>query len=395
MIQQAIIFRNLTVAGSIALTIFACTPVAITDKSIVDSTAPGAASSFLYVASGVCNGGGNTTYAQGAASNLVYRINTSTGNRDTVLADYNSAGGYNSVGDSPVGITEGPNSDSVYVLVENATSPSVRRIDKVEKKPAGLRVLNSNLPGTTGSVLRYLAPVSGGYLLARTTAVERIAASSGTRIPAAATNNPYINAPAAACNTSTSIVKILTLNNGDIVYLNNAAGQNRFGIISSGGYTLTTDCRSVQAAPTATSNPTAMAYDRVNNKLIVAYSNNTRAINQNAIYSYDINESTFAITNPQKLYDANAWPGTHPYLLYAISDMVLDSANNQIYIATATTTATTVAGYKIMRFNYDASKIGTDNNNVLGIPAGADASDPVFYAAGLDTRCISQMIISN
>jgi hypothetical protein len=396
MIQQAIIFRNLTVAGSIALAIFSCSQVTIPDKLGGGSTSnPGTNSSFLYVASGVCNGGGNTTYAQAAASNLVYRINLSTGNRDSVLADYNSAGGYNSPGDSPVGINEGPNSDTVYVLVENATSPSVRRIDRIEKKPAGVRVLNSNLPGTSGTVLRSMSPVSGGYLFARSAAVERVAASNGTRVPATSTTNPYINAPAATCTTSTSIVKTLSLNNGAIVYLNNAAGQNRIGIISSGGYTLTTDCRSVQAAPTPTSNPTAMVYDRVNNKLLVAYSNNNTAINQNAIYSYNINESTFAITNPQKLYDANAWPGTHPYLLYAISEMVLDSVNNQIYISTATTTATTVAGYKIMRFNYDASKIGIDNSNVLGIPAGADASDPVFYSAGLDTRCISQMIISN
>jgi len=58
-------------------------------------------SKFLYVSSGACySGTGNTTYRATTASNLVYRVNPSTGVRESILFDYNKA----NTGDSPVGL---------------------------------------------------------------------------------------------------------------------------------------------------------------------------------------------------------------------------------------------------------------------------------------------------
>ena len=49
-------------------------------------------SRYLYVASGACySGGGNTAFSNTTSSNLVYRINLSTGAKDATIADYNSS----------------------------------------------------------------------------------------------------------------------------------------------------------------------------------------------------------------------------------------------------------------------------------------------------------------
>jgi len=44
---------------------------------------------FLYVASGTCySGGGNITFTNTTASNLVYRINLSSGQRDMLIVSF-------------------------------------------------------------------------------------------------------------------------------------------------------------------------------------------------------------------------------------------------------------------------------------------------------------------
>mgnify|MGYP003596711712 CR=1 FL=1 len=63
-------------------------PAAATEPSTVtDVTKP----KYLYVASGACySGTGNTTFTTATASNLVYRLNTSSGVKDLSIADYYS-----------------------------------------------------------------------------------------------------------------------------------------------------------------------------------------------------------------------------------------------------------------------------------------------------------------
>lgn len=136
--------------------------------------------------------------------------------------------------------------------------------------------------------------------------------------------------------------------------------------------------------------PVAAAYDGVNSKLIVAYAGSATTTDINSIYTYTVNESTNAVSGAQKIYDANLYPATYPYLLYGISEMVFASSTSSLYVATAINTATTVANYAIEKFSYDATKIGSDNTHVL-----TRSGTTPFYSYGVDTKCISSMVIGD
>lgn len=343
-------------------------------------------SRYLYVSSGACySGGGNTTFSNTTSANVVYRINLDTGIRESIIADYNASPAQ--VGDSPVGLAN-VDSDSIYVLVENTTTTGARRIEKVEKS-SGNRTLFSNNTTALSAQLRDLNLLSNGdMLISKSTAIEKIT-SSNVRITQGA--NPFINAPAAPCATSTTLhSKMIALNNGNIVFLHAATSQNRFAIISSTGYAAAADCKAAQSAPNTSSFPVAAAYDGVNSKLIVAYAGSATTTDINSIYAYTVNESTNAVSGAQKIYDANLYPATYPYLLYGISEMVFDSSTSSLYVATAINTATTVASYAIEKFSYDATKIGSDNTHVL-----TRSGTTPFYPYGADTKCISSMVIGD
>lgn len=344
-----------------------------------DESSSSSDSRYLYVASGACYSGANTTFTATTASNLIYRVRLSDGGLDAVIADYLSAP--SNAGDSPAGMVNGDD-NYIYALVENATA-GLRRIEKIEKKANGARSMFSNNSTALSVQLRDLFKLSNGdFAVAKNTGIEYLT-TGNVRLGA-----PYINATAAPCNTSTTLISdILTLSNGKFVFLHAAAAQNRIGIFAATGGTT---CSTAQAAPTANAYPTAAFYDAANAKLVVAYAGNATTTDLNSIYVYTVDESTNAITNPQKIYDAGGYPATYPYLLYGISEMTYDSTTGTVYVATATTTATTVANYAIEKFTYNPTQIGVDNTQVL-----TRSGSTSFVQYGGDTRCISEMFIAN
>ena len=337
-------------------------------------------SRYLYVAAGVCYSGNNTTFANTTSSNQVYRIDLTSGQREAIIADYFASP--SSAGDSPAAIAS-IDSENLYVLVENATNAALRRVEKVEKKSNGARSAFSNNTTALSAALRSMTLLSNGDLLvAKNTAVEYLT-SANARVGA-----PYINATAAPCATSTTLIpKALTLSNGKVVFLHAATGQNRFGIFNTAGGTT---CAVNQAAPNAVAFPTTAVYDSTNNKLIVAYAGNASTTDLNSIYIYIVNETTGAITSPQKIYDASLYPSTYSYLLYGISAMTYDAQTSTIFIATAINNATTVVNYSIEKFTYNPALIGVTNSQVL-----TRVGTSPFYPYDNDTRCISDLLVSD
>jgi hypothetical protein len=354
-------------------------------ESIVTSTS----TRYLYVASGLCySGAGNTTFSNITASNSVYRIDLNTGLKDIELADYNSSP--SQFGDTPVGLAS-IDVNNLYVLIENTTTVGARRIEKIEKKVNASRTLFSNNTTAMSAVLRDLHGLpNGDLLISKSTAVEKITANN-SRITKGA--NPFISAPAGTCATSTTLMsKVLTLNNGYIAFSHAAASQNRIGFVKAEGYASVGDCDPAQAAPNVNSYPVALAYDPETTTLLVAYSGNTTNTDINSIYAYTLTETSASVTisATNKIYDANSYGTDHNYLLYGISSLAYDSTEKKLYVATAINTSTTVANYSIEKLSFDASKLGTDNVNVLKKDTTLS-----FYAYGSDTKCISDMIISD
>ncbi len=342
------------------------------------TTSTADAGPFLYVSSGACYSGNNTTFSTTTSSNMVYRISLSSGRRE-VIADYFAAPSIS--GDSPTGIAN-IDSDYMYIAVDSATAGN-RRIERVRKQERGTRQIFYNASAFTGALKWLHLNSASGLLITRTTGIEYID-SSGVRIGA-----PYANPSVAPCASSNTIItKALSFANGKIVFIHSTANQNRIGILpSSGG----TTCQTAQAAPVlASSFPSAMFYDSANSKLVVAYAGNAVTADFNSIYAYTVNETTPSISSAQKIYDANSYPGTYGYLAYGVSDMYYDAPRGHVYIASAISTATTVVNYVIEKFSYDPTKIGTDNNNVL-----TRVGTTSFYNYGNDTKCVNQMFVAD
>lgn len=335
---------------------------------------------YLYVAAGACYSGNNTTFTNTTSSNQVYRLDLTTGIRESVIADYFASPSI--AGDSPAALAS-VDSDYLYVLVENATTVTQRRIERVEKKSHGSRTTFSNNTTALSVALRSIALLSNGdVLVAKNTAIEYLTAANA-RIGA-----PFISASVAPCNTSTTLIpNLLTLNNGKIAFLHAATGQNRIGIFNTTGGTT---CASTQAAPNAAAFPTSAFYDSTNNKLVVAYSGNATTTDLNSVYVYSVNETTGVLSSPQKIYDAALYPSTYSYLLYGISAMAYDPSESTVYIATAINNATTVVNYSIEKFIYNPSQIGIVNTQVL-----TRVGSTPFYPYDNDTRCISSLTVAD
>lgn len=345
-----------------------------------DTTTSESSSRYLYVSTGVCYSGNNTTFSNTTSSNLIYRLNLDDGSVDTTIADYFSSP--SNAGDSPASIVNA-DSDYIYALIENTTTTSLRRIEKIEKKSHGQRSIFSNNTTALATQVRNMFKLSGGdFAISDSASIEYIT-SGNVRIGA-----PYISASAAPCNTSTTLIpEVLTLSNGKFVFLHAAASQNRFGIFAASGGTT---CAAAQAAPNANAYPTAAFYDSANAKLFVAYAGNASTTDLNSIYAYSIDESTNAISGATKIYDASLYPATYNYLLYGISEMAYDAETSTVYIATAITNATTVANYAIEKFTYDPTQLGVDNTKVL-----TRVGSTPFFEYGSDTKCISSMFIAD
>lgn len=377
MIKQKI-FSKLIKLSICATLVVACQPKAEEEET---------AGRYLYVTSGVCYSGGNTTFTNLTASNKVFRINLATGVQDAILADYKSSI-YN-IGDSPTSIVDG-GPDSVYVLVENATSTASRRIEKLQKKHASERSapISDNTTVLSAALKNFFMTPSGDFIISKTTGIEYLVAATDQRLGTAVFSTPN-TAPCAS--SSTIITKLERLKNGNIAFLHATANQNRIGVLpANGGNT----CLAVQAAPVpASSFPSAMFYDAANSKLVVAYSGNSATTaDLNSIYAYDINETTGVLSNPRKLYDAQGFPATYHYLLYGISDMHYDAQNSTVYVASAITATTTLASsnYKIEKFTYNPAMFGVDNNAVLN-----RATTTPYFPHSADTQCISDMMIAD
>lgn len=337
-------------------------------------------SQYLYVSSGICYAGNNTSFSNLTSSNLVYRIDTESGQRDTLIADYFASP--SNLGDSPASLVS-IDSKYLYVLIENSTTTSLRRIEKVEKRYLGSRFTFFNNTAALSSVGKDLSLMpSGDLYVAKANGVELVT-SAGARV-----GLPFINPSASPCaSTNTGIQKVIRLNNNKALILHAATGQNRIAVMNTTGGTA---CQSVQAAPNAASFPSTMAYERSAQKLFVAYSGNATTTDLTSIYVYDVNETTGALSNPQKIYDASLYPSIYPTLLYGMSAMAIDASRNELYIATAISPATTLVNQQIEKFKYDLSLLGVNNPGVLT----RTGSTP-FYPYGNDTKCISSMEISD
>lgn len=347
------------------------------DSAVTSTTMASTAPKYLYVAAGICySGNGNTTFNTTTSSNLVYRINTSTRAYDTLVADFNAPPANS--GDSPVAIAD-IDSSNMYILIENTTTG--RRIEKAKKSYKGDRSMFSNNSTVLSAALRFMTKLSDGSLLiSKTTQVEKMTAST------ARIGSPFITSNlGATCGTQANVTGILAVNNGKVIISNASAGVSRISMISATGWAAAGDCLAIQNSPSATGYPVAMAYVAASNQLIVAYGGNAMTTDLNSIYVYDINESTNTFTNATKIYDS-ANSGTYGYLMYGISAMTYDSADNSLYIATAISNATTVVNYNIEKFTYDPT-----GKTLTRVSSGGNP----FYVYGVDTKCISSMFVGN
>lgn len=328
---------------------------------------------YLYVASGTCYSGGNTTFTAATASNLVYRLNVSSGQKDMTFADYYSAPA--NAGDSPISVIE-QDKDNLFVMVENTTG---RRLEKLPKSSLPSRAIFSSNTTALSSVLRFIIKTSdNGLLISKSAGIEKLT-SQGVRMGA-----PYVgSALGATCGAANAnITSIATNPSGKIFYTNAAVSNNRFGVLSPNGYTTAVDCLAAQAAPNANAYPVAINYLSANNQIIVAYAGNALTADYNSIYVYDFDDATNTIGAGVKIYDANTYVAAG-YLLYGISAMTFDSSDNSLYVATAISSATTVVNYVIEKLSYNPStKTLTRSGSVP------------FYNYGVDTKCISSLSIA-
>ncbi len=345
---------------------------------------PDAPTRRLYVASGQCySGSGITTFNATTASNLIFKVNTTTGIREGIIADYYAAPA--AAGDTPLSLVEW-DAHNLLVFVRNGTKGGI----EVLPKQGGIR----NVFGTNPAISTILATApqamqkssDGGLLLIRTGFIEKLNAS-GIRQASPHVNNNL----GATCGTSNALyTNIAVSNNGYIITANAAASPNN-RLISVPGSGASGSCSSGVAAPAATTYATALVFDRTHGKLIVAYAGNTIAsANINSIHAYDFDETTGAISNDQTIYDANQYPTVYPYLLFGISAMTLDEETNSLYVATAISNATTAVNYAIEKFTYNAAKIGVTNSEVL-----TRSGSLPFYNYGADTKCISSMVVGS
>ncbi len=365
---------------SLLLVVTSCTPVKKNEEAATTTR-------YLYVATGACySGNGLTSFTNTTSSNLVYRVNLETGVKEDVIADYYASP--SNAGDTPVSIVD-YDADHILVLVENTTTVSLRRIELVEKKPYGSRITYTNNTTALSAQLRRMIKLSDNYLLiSRSTAAEKHKDGSN-RLTIGANAWLTMAAPVSSCTTSNTLITSLAqLNNGMLVYAHAATGQSRIGVVSPLGYTIAGDCKAAQAAPNATSFPTAMFYDSVNQKLIVSYGGSTNAADLNTLYAYTINETTGAISSPQELYDSNVFGSTYNYFLFGIPAMAYDSEKSTVYVASTINTLTTATNYKIEKLTYAPDQIGTTNTAVLTTSAST------FYPYGNDTKCISDMMVA-
>lgn len=355
------------------------------------SSSEGPASRYLYVSSGACHSGGSlAVYTAATASNQVFRIDTSTGVKESTLVNYTV--GAVQPGDSPVSIAKG-DSSHIYVLVENATT-SLRRIEKVQKKFDGDRSIAYFANGTTGlNQFRDLSLTSNNdFLITRNNAIEKISSSAArlTSGTAAFVSLPA-SGPCAVPSTGT-MSRGLSLPNGMIAYTNVGLGTlSRVGVVNANGYSAPASCLgSLQSPAAAMGLPTSLAFDSANSILLVAFAGFSPSASHkvNTIFAYPVNSTTGAFSAaPTRIYDQSEL--TFPTFLYGISSMALDESTGHLYVSSSRDSAATSTGHFIEKFQYTPGNItGTLATNVL-----TRVGSTPFYEFSIDTKCISGMFV--
>lgn len=307
---------------------------------------------YLYVASGACYGGGVATSA--GPANTIAKFSLSTGSFEKVVIDYNVL----APGDSPVAIYD-YDSENILVLIENAAG---RRIDKVKKDGSGYSTFIVNATALN-AVMRSIVMLNDfGLLVSKSSAIEKFNAAKA-RVTQGA--NPFVNAPAAPCATSTTLISSVAVHSsGKIVYTHAAATpNNRFGVISSTGYAAAPDCLSGTAGPTTTALPTRALFHS-SGKLLISYGSTTAA--SNFIYSYDFNGTSGAVTNPVAVFNDNS-------IVNGPSTMVEDPDSGDVFVANVTSTFNTIE-----RFNFSSNLLTRVSGNT-------------FIPYSVYTRCVSDM----
>lgn len=225
----------------------------------------------LYVASGACFSGG---IAASTGSATIAKYDLATGALSDLVLDYNTLG----LGDMPAAIKNFA-SNQFLVGIENTGG---RRVDIVNRDGTGLTTYLTNATALNAAFRDLVVLNDSSILVAKATAIEKFAPSRARVTQGAA---PFINAPAAPCATSTTVMSsTITIPDGKIVYAHAAATpNNKIGVISASGYASAINCLATQAAPTTTALPTAVAYHQLSGKLLVTYASTTSA--SNIVYS--------------------------------------------------------------------------------------------------------------
>jgi hypothetical protein len=309
---------------------------------------------YLYVASGACYGGG-ATLSTGAGT--VVRYDLTTGARETI-ADYTTVGT-----DLPVGVADWDN-DNVLVAVEIA---GARRLEIVNKRGLGRYTIQSNATALSAQLRSVTRLEDGGFLVSKSTSVERFNSAGGRSALA-----PYINAPAGSCATSTTLITATAeLNNGKILYAHAAANpNNKIGVISANGYSSAADCLASQAAPVTTALPASMVYLSDVGHLLVGYGSAAATAPSNQIWSYAVNETTGAMSGATA-----AW--TNFNVVSGPSAMAYDSTTGYVYVASSLSTLNTIE-----RFTYDSSTKTLTRSGSTS-----------YIAPSVYNRCISGMVV--
>lgn len=385
-----------------------------------------AATKYLYFATGQCNSGaGITTFSGMNSSRMVSKVDLGKSpSVPTTVLDLSMA--YQGGSFAPETGVQSliDNDESILMLTENAVNTGDRKIFSIPKlSPYNTNVFASDalaLTSTAAHITRSMLRDNDGTLLfSKSIAVEKIGTNS-LRVPMGA--NPWVNAPAGTCATSTTFMSALTVlpayngaNTGKLIFAHQGttAAANRLGIISNDGYSIAGNCLNgyqISAvahtnAPnvsgpltfsTAGPSPTAMVYiatpgGPTTGKLLVAYSasvatelNNSTNLNY-AIVMWNVNEtsaSAAALSNPVVLYRDFAD-------IFGISAMAYDADSNSLYVATAsqpgTANQTTSGyGYKIEKFTLNLT------TPLLSI---VRVNNKSFLERSSATKCISSMMI--
>lgn len=307
---------------------------------------------YLYVASGACYAGGVTP---AAGNGLISKYDLETGALLDVVADFNRT----ATADFPADIQEF-DKDYLAVLVENATTPTYRRIDLVPKDGGHYPSTLTYGGGTFTGVLRSLALLDDdSTLVSRSAAIAKFNSNYGV------TGANFINAPAGLCATSTVLMSdIVELSSGHILFAHAAATpNNRLGVMSADG----TTCATGIAGPITTALPTDLLIHS-SGHILAAFGSTVAA--SNVIYSYSVDATGSTISGVQSY--------TNSAYVNGPTRMAEDPETGDVYIANGLAALSNVE-----KFHY--------NKNTMTLTR---AQAYPFIPLSGSTRCVSGMVIT-